>query len=56
MVKYKVLKTFRDKDTQKIFEVGSEIEIPVKRANEIEKSLGGSALSRLDDEEKKVIE
>ena len=52
MAKYKVLKTFRDKDTQKVYEVGSEIEIPIKRASEIEKGLGGNSLKRIDEEEK----
>ena len=52
MPKFKVLKTFRDKHSKKLYEMGSEIEISVKRANEIEKNLGKSFLSRVDEEEK----
>lgn len=52
MPKFKVLKDFRDKHSKKVHEMGAEIEISVKRANEIEKNLGSSFLSRINEEEK----
>lgn len=52
MPKFKVLKTFRDKHSKKLHEMGAEIEISAKRANEIDKNLGSSFLKRIDEEEK----
>lgn len=52
MAKYKVLKTFRDIHTKEVYEKDSEIEMTVKRANEVEKNLDSSFLLRIDKEEK----
>lgn len=52
MAKYKVLKTFRDIHTKEIYKKGTEIEMTVKRANEVEKNLDSSFLVRIDKEEK----
>lgn len=52
MAKYKVLKKFRDKETKEIYEPNTEIEMTVKRADEVEKNLDGSFLVRIDKEEK----
>lgn len=51
MPKFKVLKTFQDKHTKKIYKIDSEIEMAVKRANEVEKNLGSSYLLRIDNEQ-----
>ena len=52
MAKYKVLKTFRDKETKEVYESGSEIDMTVKRASEVEKNLDGSFLERIDNKTK----
>lgn len=56
MAKYKVVKVFKDKNTKETYEVNQIIDITVKRANEIEKTLKplGDFLERV--EEKKVAE
>lgn len=41
MAKYKVLKRFKDKEKQEIYEAGKEIDITKKRADEINKKLKG---------------
>ena len=51
MVKYKVLKTFKDIHTDEIYDAQSEIDITVKRANEIVKNLGSSFIVRVDEKE-----
>lgn len=52
MAKYKVLKKFRDTHTRKVYKQNSEIEMTVKRADEVEKNLDSSYLVRIDKEEK----
>lgn len=51
MAKYKVLKKFRDKETREVYELNTEIEMTVKRADEVEKNLDGSFLERIDNKE-----
>ena len=41
MAKYKVLKRFKDKEKQEIYETGQEIDITKNRADEINKKLKG---------------
>ncbi len=53
MAKYKVLNDFRDKDTKEIYTKNTEIELTVKRAEEVEATLGNKFLKRMDDPEKK---
>lgn len=48
MAKFKVLKTFRDKHTGVVYTPDSEIEMTVKRADEVEKNLDSSFLERID--------
>lgn len=53
MAKYKVLKKFKDIETNEIYEPGQEIEMTVKRANEAIKNLkkwDGEFLERIEDE------
>lgn len=52
MAKYQVLKTFRDIHTKEIYKPNSEIEMTVKRADEVKKNLDDSFLVRVDNEEK----
>lgn len=55
MARYRVLKRFRDKYTQEVYEAGQEIEMTVKRANEAIKNLkkyGDNFLERIDQKEK----
>lgn len=56
MAKYKVLKTFRDKETREVYKPNTEIEMTVKRAEEVEKNLDGSFLERIDKEEKENVD
>lgn len=53
MAKYKVLKQFRDIHTKKIYEPNTEIEMTVKRAEEVAKNLDGSFLERIDNKTEK---
>lgn len=53
MAKFKVMKTFRDIHTKEIYQKDKEIELTVKRAEEVEKNLDDSFLVRIDKEEKK---
>lgn len=53
MAKYKVLKSFRDTHTKDVYKKDTEIEMTVKRAEEVEKNLDGSFLERIDNKEKK---
>lgn len=51
MAKYKVLQKFADKETKEVYEVGHEIEMTVKRADEAVKNLAkydGEFLERVD--------
>ncbi|WP_313469809.1 hypothetical protein [Lysinibacillus sp.] len=51
MVQYKVLQKFRNKETKEVYEVGQEIELTVKRANEAIENLKeweGDFLERID--------
>lgn len=48
MAKFKVLKKFKDTHTKDIYEVNDEIEMTVKRSEEVAKNLDGSYLERLD--------
>lgn len=50
MVKFKVLKTFRDIHTQEVYAEETEIDMTVKRAKEVEKNLDGSFLERIEEE------
>lgn len=52
MAKYKVLKKFRDKETREVYKENTEIEMTVKRAEEVEKNLDGSFLERTDNKDK----
>lgn len=54
MAQYKVLKTFRDKYTKETYEKGQEIDMTVKRAEEVIKNLkeyDGDFLERIDNKE-----
>lgn len=54
MARYRVLKRFKDKYTKEIYEVGQEIEMTVKRANEAMKNLkkyNKEFLERIDNKE-----
>jgi len=53
MVKYKVLKIFKDIHTKEIYKPNAEIEMTVKRADEVAKKLDDSFLIRIDEPEKK---
>lgn len=53
MVKYRVLKTFRDIHTREVYKPNIEIEMTVKRAEEVEHNLDDSFLVRNDKEKKK---
>ncbi|MBO0961447.1 hypothetical protein J1P26_17210 [Neobacillus sp. MM2021_6] len=53
MAKFKVLKAFRDIHTNEIYKANSEIEMTVKRANEVEKNLDSSFLIRIEEKEEK---
>lgn len=48
MAKFKVLKQFRDIHTKAVHEKGDEIEMTVKRSDEVAKNLDDSYLERLD--------
>ncbi len=52
MAKYKVLKEFRDTHTKEVYKENNEIEMTVKRAEEVEKNLDSSFLERIDNKEK----
>lgn len=58
MAKYKVLKKFRDIETKDIYEKDAEIELTVKRAEEVAENLKGRGdfLERIDVEDKEVEE
>lgn len=51
MAKFKVLKVFKDKDTQEVYRVskkGESIELTVKRADEVAAKLGDGFLERIE--------
>lgn len=52
MAKYQVLKTFRDIHTKEVYKPNNEIEVTVKRADEVVKNLDDSFLVRIDNKEK----
>ena len=52
MAKYKVLKTFRDKYTKEVYEEGTEIELLVKRGDEVIANLGDDFVERTDNVKK----
>ena len=52
MAKYKVLKKFRDIHTKEVYKPNTEIEITVKRADEVEENLDSSFLERIDNKDK----
>ncbi|EAC8441520.1 hypothetical protein KVJ58_000478 [Listeria monocytogenes] len=52
MAKFEVLKKFKDKETKEVYEKGTEIELTVKRADEVADNLGASFLKRLDEPKK----
>lgn len=54
MAKYKVLKKFRDIETNEVYQADTEIEMTVKRADEAIKNLkehDGEFLERIDNKE-----
>lgn len=54
MAEYKVLKSFRDIETNEVYEEGQEIDMTVKRGNKAIKNLkkyGGGFLERIDNKE-----
>lgn len=53
MVKYKVQKNFKDIHTSETYKKNTEIEMTIKRAEEVEKNLDDSFLVRIDEPEKK---
>ncbi|WP_166786722.1 hypothetical protein [Jeotgalibacillus salarius] len=53
MVKFKVLKTFRDIHTDEKYKKNDEIEMTIKRADEVAKNLDGSYLLRVDEKKDK---
>ena len=56
MVKYLVNVDFTDKDTYEQVPKGTELDITVKRAEEILKSLGDGALTNLEEVKEEVKE
>ncbi len=56
MVKYLVNVDFTDKDTYEQVPKGTELDITVKRAEEILKSLGEGALTNLEEQKEEVKE
>lgn len=50
MAKFKVLKDFRDIHTKEIYQANSEIEMTVKRSEEVIKNLDASFLQRIEEE------
>lgn len=48
MAKFKVLKRYRDTHTKVVQEVGAEIEMTVKRSEELASNLDDTYLERLD--------
>lgn len=53
MAKFKVLKVFKDKDTQEVYRVskkGESIELTVKRADEVAAKLGDGFLERIEED------
>lgn len=54
MAEYRVLQTFRDKETKEVYKEGHDIELTVKRADEAIKNLSkyeGEFLERLDNKQ-----
>lgn len=49
MVKYNVLKKFRDKETKEVYEAGTVIDMTVKRAEEVAVNLDDSFLERVEE-------
>lgn len=49
MAKYNVLKKFRDKETKEVYEVGTVIDMTVKRAEEVAVNLDDSFLERAEE-------
>lgn len=54
MAKFKVLKTFRDIHTGEVYEAKKEIEMTVKRSEEVAANLGDTFLKRLDEPKTKT--
>lgn len=52
MARFKVLKTFKDTHTKEVYKENKEIEMTVKRADEVAKNLDDSFLVRVDKEDK----
>lgn len=49
MAKYNVLKKFRDKETKEVYEVGTVIDMTVKRAEEVAVNLDDSFLEPVEE-------
>lgn len=52
MAKFEVKKAFQDVYTKEVYEKGATIEMTVKRADEVEKSLDETFLERVDEKKK----
>lgn len=52
MAKFKVLKKFRDKQTKEVYQPNTEIEMTVKRAEEVAKNLDDTFLERIEESNK----
>lgn len=52
MTKFEVLEKFRDKHTKEVYEKGAQIELTIKRSEEVVTKLGGGFLKRLEEPKK----
>lgn len=52
MAKFKVLKEFKDTHTKQVYKVNEEVEMTVKRSEEVAKNLDDTYLERLDEPKK----
>lgn len=52
-MKFKILKTFRDKHTKEVYEAeeNTEVDFTAKRAKEIEKNLGKGFIEKIEPKE-----
>ena len=55
MVKYLVNVDFTNKEAYELVKKGTELDITEKRAEEILKSLGEGALTKVEDQKKKLL-
>ncbi|MDT2842613.1 hypothetical protein [Vagococcus lutrae] len=52
MAKFEVLERFRDKHTKEVYEKGAQIELTIKRSEEVVTKLGDGFLKRLEEPKK----